>query len=146
MCAPLCCLRSVCMSALPLALCVAFVLLLKCCFIFLCRFLFLYANMPYVFITHTHIYIYVYCANLSFFCLHSWEIFGVLCLIMSRVVVVMDYATVGSDLFCLLYFFSFSCALSAARYAIIWPQTLKTRKWGAKMAANERGRKSIKYN
>lgn len=57
-----------------------------------------------------------------------------LCMIMSRVVVVMDYATVGSDLFCLLYVFS--CALSAARYAIIWPQTLK-----AEVGRHESGKK-----
>lgn len=67
MCVPLCCLRSVCMSSAPLALCVAFVLLLKCCFIFLCRFLFLYANMPYVFITHAHIYIYTVLCEFVFF-------------------------------------------------------------------------------
>lgn len=75
--------------------------------------------MPYVFISHTRTHTRIYFANLSFFLpLLLGNFRGAVFDYEPRVVVVMDYATVGSDLFCLLYIF-LSCALSAARYAII---------------------------
>lgn len=94
--------------------------------------------MPYVFISYTRTHTRIYFANLSFFLdLLLGNFRGAVFDYEPRVVVVMDYATVGSDLFCLLYIFFLLCTFCRALCNHLWPQTLK-----AEMGANE---KKIKY-